>query len=259
MNKYLIYLIKDPRNNNPIYVGQSCQGFKRPLDHFKPFSLKKKHPLYSWIRKMFKIGHDRNMMLEILQDFPQSEFVREVLDQSEMDWIAYFRACGFKLKNLTDGGPGNRGKPLTQKQKDAISKRHKGKFVPQSWRDMMSEKFKGRILPVHQSEEFKQKVREAAIRTHTGVELKYETRLKLREAHKGKTRGGKRKPARFPHRFNKTGREIVFLNTGEVFPSANEAARVLNLTGSTIIAICRGRQKSTMNNLKFAYLKEEKE
>lgn len=47
------------------------------------------------------------------------------------------------------------------------------------------------------------------------------------------------------------------IETGEIFPSAREAARVLNIQHSNIVAACAGKKQKTAKGYHWKYITEE--
>jgi hypothetical protein len=92
----LIYGLIDPRTRLIRYVGLSSTGMKRPQDHRRsscPDTYCRR-----WVRKLQSRGLDYKItVLEVVKDIVD-------LRGAERWWIAYGRACGWPLTNLTDGG-----------------------------------------------------------------------------------------------------------------------------------------------------------
>ncbi len=97
---YFIYGLIDPRTHMIRYVGLSSLD-RRPSDHRSTALLKNDNSHRSnWIRELDSIDLDYEIcLLEICAS-------RSQLNLAEIWWIAYGRACGWPLTNLTDGGDG---------------------------------------------------------------------------------------------------------------------------------------------------------
>ena len=94
----LIYGLIDPRTLLIRYVGLSSTGMKRPRQH--AHARKKVQPTHcqQWIKALQLLGLTYDIVvLEELED-------ADALDESECWWIAFGRACGWPLTNLTEGG-----------------------------------------------------------------------------------------------------------------------------------------------------------
>jgi hypothetical protein len=92
----LIYGLIDPRTRLIRYVGLTSRGARRPKEHGRlscPDTYCRR-----WIRELQKLGLDYEItVLEVLTNTDQ-------LNQAERWWIAFGRACGWPLTNLTNGG-----------------------------------------------------------------------------------------------------------------------------------------------------------
>ena len=92
----LIYGLVDPRTLLIRYVGLSSRGLDRPRAHRRPSCPD------TYCRRWVKTLEQQGLTYEIV--------VLEVIDEAsklpaaECWWIAYGRACGWPLTNLTNGG-----------------------------------------------------------------------------------------------------------------------------------------------------------
>ena len=141
--KTYIYTLTDPRNNQVRYVGKSNNPTKRLYCHI---GRTEKNHKYCWLKSLANEGHQP--LLDIIDEVPIDEWVFW-----ERYWIAQFRAWGFNLTNLTDGGEGfasgNLNPAHLSHVKELKSKTHKGKTISQAMRDSISEKLTGRKNPEH--------------------------------------------------------------------------------------------------------------
>lgn len=86
-----------------------------------------------------------------------------------------------------------------------------------------------------------------------GKIMSQEQKDKISKANKGKSKpgaGGKGKPK--PSYFNNK-KPLIHLNTGTIYNSVSEAAKILNLPTAGISMCCNGKRKSTKGNT-FKYL-----
>lgn len=111
MSKYLIYALKDPRNNEIRYIGKSSIGMDRPKQHNKPSELIKKTHKTNWIKSLKNEGLD--YIIEVLENCESEEQVM----QQEIYWIKFHKELGTNLTNLTDGGEGNSGWVMPEETK----------------------------------------------------------------------------------------------------------------------------------------------
>lgn len=117
------------------YVGQTARSLdKRLASHFKDCA---KHDarLQRWLRSVVAGGG-------VVEIFLLEE--NAALHEAEKKWIAFHRANGADLVNVTDGGEGNHGYKWTPEQIVAISAIRKGRVITPEWRANMSAAFKGK-------------------------------------------------------------------------------------------------------------------
>ncbi len=115
VSKFLIYGLVDPVSGQLRYVGKSTEGLDRPKEHGYPSELKRGHGYKeNWIRQLRSLG--LNYKIEVLHEVTDAE----ILSEAEIHWIAYFRALGCKLTNLTDGGEGCLGRIRSNEEKQRI-------------------------------------------------------------------------------------------------------------------------------------------
>ena len=115
-----IYALNDPNTGKCRYVGKSVNPKKRFRAHInsavKPSSHKN-----CWILGLRQRGQAPH--LEILDEVPMQEW-----EFWEREYIRVFRAIGFDLVNLSDGGGrGMEGKQQPMSQRIAVSQALKGK------------------------------------------------------------------------------------------------------------------------------------
>jgi hypothetical protein len=113
--KFIIYGLIDPITGHLRYVGKSCSGLKRPQQHTAPSRTDGRTYKECWIRGLRTQG--LRPAIVVLQ-----ETDREILSGAEVFWIAYFRAMGCPLTNLTDGGDGCSGWRASAETKHRMSR-----------------------------------------------------------------------------------------------------------------------------------------
>jgi GIY-YIG catalytic domain-containing protein len=128
----VIYLLIDPRNNSPRYVGYTKDFATRIHYHYRPprFQNKRKKEslTYPWLAELAGIGL-----------LPVSKTLEEITDgvdwqERERFWIAYYRNISPHMLNVEDGGMGGktfhkRATPQKRaKWRDAVSVGCKNKW-----------------------------------------------------------------------------------------------------------------------------------
>ena len=170
MNSAYVYLLIDPRNNLPFYVGKGhgnrCYFHVNEAKYYP----KRKSLKLNKIRKLLSLG-----LNPIVKKVEENVSDKQAIE-FECLLIAEIRDLGIQLTNMTDGGDGAKGYKHTEKHKQ-----------------MMREKFKGRII----SEEHRQKMRKpkseegrkniAKARLITKYRPSEETKRKTSEALKGRS------------------------------------------------------------------------
>lgn len=109
-----IYTFRDPRTQCIRYVGICVSPIKyRVARHWKDARAGSILAVHRWLRKLDGLGLS-----------PIVECIEQTTDRSrEVHWIAFYRAAGAPLLNLTDGGEGMLGHvptPATRAKKAAI-------------------------------------------------------------------------------------------------------------------------------------------
>lgn len=103
MSQFIIYGLVDPRTLLARYIGLSASGLERPSRHRRPSELRRHGHKTNWIKALHALGLDYTIV--VLEEVAS----RGALADLERFWIAYGRACGWPLTNLTDGGEGSKG------------------------------------------------------------------------------------------------------------------------------------------------------
>jgi len=97
---YIIYLLIDPRNNEPKYIGQTRCSLKQRLQGHLQFSKSNgnKNKNSSWINSLIKIN-----LKPIIEEIDSCDSF-EKSNELEKFWISYYKFLGCNLKNSTSGG-----------------------------------------------------------------------------------------------------------------------------------------------------------
>ena len=146
MCKHLVYALVDPRDHLVYYVGQSSRGMTRPKVHRYP-SVKARNPVKgAWLDELTSAGADPEIVvLDCLDVQPSRPLCwwaasrrLNALNDAELWWISFGRACGWPLTNQTRGGNGFRGRH-TEATKRRIGAASKGRVASALSRQRMSE------------------------------------------------------------------------------------------------------------------------
>jgi len=121
-----IYSLSHPITNEIRYIGKANNLKRRLQSHLYRYERAHKN---NWVKSLQK----ENLIpkMEVLDIVPNSEW-----DFWEQYWIAQFKAWGFRLVNLTDGGKGTLN--ISQEVRNKIGAAHKGKVVSQEMRQRLS-------------------------------------------------------------------------------------------------------------------------
>lgn len=101
MKTVFIYALNDPTRQHlgkTRYIGKAKDPYVRYARHLTNNCREKTHKAH-WIRSLLQIG--KAPVLEILDEVPEVEW-----QMWECEWIRLYRALGFDLTNVTDGGDG---------------------------------------------------------------------------------------------------------------------------------------------------------
>ncbi len=130
-----IYSMYDPLYPNDIrYIGKTIMKINLRLNsHVRDSKLSINRYCINWMKKVLREG--RKPVIELIDVVETSNW-----KFWEIYWIAQFKAWGFELTNLTEGGDGTLGYRHTDKFKNDLSIRLKGKpsNVPKETRERMN-------------------------------------------------------------------------------------------------------------------------
>ncbi len=173
----LIYVLQDPVSFEIRYVGKSTCGIKRAYQPHTAWCRQ-------WINKLKRNGLEP--LAIALQRWKYID--QESLSACERYWIAYFRALGCPLTNLTEGGEGICGYKHTEEAKKKVALANSGKIPSAETRVKMSAKKKGNSSAkgVKHTSESRANMAKARIgnKNRLGIPHSPETIEKLREAGK---------------------------------------------------------------------------
>ena len=121
MERFVIYGLVDPRNDQLRYVGKSTTGAKQRLaSHLCPSSLKEQTRKNGWLKGLLKKSlRPEVITIEVCEG-------KADLNEAERHHIAAFRALGCNLTNATPGGDGE-GWPCSEEKRAKLSAATKGR------------------------------------------------------------------------------------------------------------------------------------
>lgn len=180
--RFIIYGLTDPRTGEVRYIGKSCVGLSRPR------SGRYRAKCGSWIASLKKRGLRHGVI--ILAEFDAADGLYE----REQWAIAYARCLGWRLTNMTDGGPGlvnpsestkaklsaaHRGRRHTPEARERMRAAQR-KRVADGWRPSAEtiDKMRRARLGKKQSMEAVRKTADA----HRGTRMSEETRARMSKA-----------------------------------------------------------------------------
>jgi hypothetical protein len=121
MDRYVIYGLVDPRNEEIRYVGLSSRGVGiRYSQHMSPSSLAEGGCKNNWIKSLLNQGLKPKLVVLLVCSSTAE------LKEEEKRIIAYQRSIGANLTNRTDGGDGNFGCVPSIETKRKISAANNG-------------------------------------------------------------------------------------------------------------------------------------
>lgn len=128
MNESYVYLLVDPRNNQPFYVGKGRGNRCRfHLNEAKYYSKRKSKKLNK-IRKLFSLGMEPTI-IKVEENVTDSEAI-----DLEVLLIAEMRDIGIPLTNMTDGGDGAQGYKHSEEYKQMMRERFAGRVIAEEHR-----------------------------------------------------------------------------------------------------------------------------
>jgi len=135
---FYVYGLTDPRTLMIRYIGMAS-NIRRPRRHadcLKSYWDGVTSHKTNWIQELSRAGF--NYEVCVLEESTS----REELQQAEIWWIAFGRACGWPLTNETDGGDGQLN--ASEATRALIGAAHFGKTMPDEVRDRISASLMGR-------------------------------------------------------------------------------------------------------------------
>lgn len=236
---WYIYALTDPRDDAVRYVGWTLRPKKRLIEHVYQARHKTNNRyIGNWLRQLLALGLRPGMRI--------LETGMGDWQEAEQRWIAHYRAAGARLTNLSDGGEGTPGVPMSEAAKKKLSDARRGVPYPPG-------RIPGMLGKTHTPEVKAQIAARNREFRHTD-----ETRRKLSELKKGQRPSDKTLAAASAYRKGRPTSEDVRLKiaaatknrkpvrsktTGEVYPSITACARAFGVSEATINqSIRKGRR-----------------
>ena len=206
----IIYGLVDPNLNKIRYVGRSSSGLWRPNAHRYPSRLSRGQTHCDrWIRKLLAGGQDYSVMV--------LETSVVDLNAREKYWIAYGKAQGWPLTNITEGGGGTVGYRHSTGTRKKIAKALSGKRFTAEHRRKISETLLSK--EIKPTPEHMRKMHRARVGSHH-------------------TRASKELIS------NRRGSAVIDMTTGVVYPSHQAASDALGIHRQNIDEVCRGLRRT---------------
>lgn len=222
------YIYKLTSPNGKVYIGQTINKKERKRyynsgDFKQQIKLLNNVKYYNW---------NPSDTYEIIEECLCGQ-KKENLNNREKYWIKYYDSFKNGL-NCNYGGHGNLGHKHSDETKKKMSEAKIGKKHSEERNKKKSEYTKGR----KHTTEAKNKMSEMKLKN-----MNDEVRDKIRVGLMGNKNGIGNKGA---------SKKIFCLNNGKTYDSIKSACLELNVSGSNVINVCKGRKKHT-KGFKFKY------
>lgn len=209
------YILEHPETGYVRYIGKTVQSLERRL--YSHLRCRFESYKSNWIKSLRRKGLTPKIsLIEEIEYTENWEWLEEY-------WISQFRAWGFRITNMTDGGDGNNNQIFSRESIEKRNSKLRGRKRPQWVRDKISKAKKG----VPKSEEVKRKISE----TLTGKKQSEETKKK------------RYKPV---IQYDLEGNKL------KEFPYLRKAAKAVNGSPGPISNACKGVQ-NTAYGYKWRY------
>lgn len=268
MSTWLIYRHIN-KINNKSYIGLTKQEPAKRWQNGLGYNLTQ--PLF--FNAIKKYGWE-NFTHEILEDnidsFEEATSRETFWIDTYHTWIKDPNCLGY---NLTRGGEGTPGHIVSEETRQKISRANTGRKRSEEFKQNLSKRLSGEGNPFYgrfHTDETKQKMSNAAkgrsvsdetkckiSKSSKGRLVSTETRQKLSLALKGKNRGNpgywsgktlpeeiKKKISETKKQSSKNNKQVVCIETGEIFKSIQEAAQFANVAHCTLSSCLAGRAKT---------------
>lgn len=158
-----IYTLSHPITNEIRYIGKTKFSLEKRLKYGHLRDLNKyNNKRVNWIKSLKSLGLEPK--IELLEEVSKDQWIN-----SEIYWISQFKAWGFRLVNMTDGGDGNNNQVFSKKTILLRSLKTKG----QKRTDEQKKNISDSLIGKPKSEIHKTNVRKSIIELQGKSVLKY--------------------------------------------------------------------------------------
>ena len=268
MSTWLIYRHIN-KINNKSYIGLTKQEPTKRWQNGLGYNLTQ--PLFfNAIKKYGWENFDHEILESNISSFEEAASREIFWIDTFHTWVKDPNCLGY---NLTRGGEGTPGHIVSEETRQKISKANTGRKRSEDFKQNLSKRLSGAGNPFYgcsHTNETKQKIRSAAkgrivsddtkrkiSKSSKGKVVSIETRQKLSAALKGKNKGNsgywsgkalpeeiKKKISETKKRSGKNTKQVVCIETGEIFKSMHEAAQFANIAQCTLSSCLAGRAKT---------------
>jgi group I intron endonuclease len=274
MQKYYIYKI-ECLENGKVYIGQTKNPNKRKNEHFNDLRNNRHHSIL--LQRAYNKYGEEKFKHTIIEECDINS-----VDEREIFWINYYNSNnknnGFNL----DGG-GNSNKTISDYTREIRRKIAKKNYNPKILNSeeaikKKSKKLSGKGNPMYgktprewmDEDTYRKWVEDKRQRLLLNNPMKgkkhtQEARLKISKATKGKNNPfyGKHHTDEVKQYLSKirsgtnsvNARKVLCINNGIVYDTITQASKLLNVDGSCISKVCRGKIKQ-IKGYRFEYVKE---
>lgn len=240
-----IYAITNKENGKQ-YVGQTIKAVQRRFADHKRQSAFNDYPLY---RAFKKYGFDTFEVKELDTAQDKAE-----LDTKEIYWIEELNTLLPFGYNAILGTPGTG--ELSQESKDKKSNSMKKRWQDPEYREKVTAAVTGENNPMH-GKPFTQAHRDKLSKARAGRPVPIEQRAKIADTVKCRLQNDaafQEAAARGRQKAKQVcSRQTINLDTGNIYQSAQEAARQTGISQQNISKCCTGQRK-TSGGYRWAYV-----
>lgn len=227
MNNYCVYTHSKP-NGDVFYIGKGvpARPYKNSGRNVWWHHIVEKHGGYDVTIVEDSLTNDEAIELEILL-------------------ISEAREAGWSLCNLTDGGDGLVGFKHSEETRRKMQISNKGKAKSGH---KLSAEHRQKLIDARTGKPLSDEHKAALSKAHKGHVVTEETKAKISVSLTGRSLSEEHKA--------KLRKPVKCIDTGEVFPSVNDACRKLGVHRQNIAKVAKGQLKQT-GGYRFEYINKE--